>query len=252
MALVLVTGGTGTLGRQLVPLLTNAGHTIRILSRQTRSDVIRGDLTTGDGVDEAVDGVEVIAHCATSPFRRTRQTDVEGTRRLVAGVERQRGALPHLVYTSIVGIDGNPYPYYRQKVAAEKVVAESGLPFTIVRATQFHELFDQIFMRMRGALITFRGVRFQPIDGADVAARVAELVGSPPAGRVADLGGPEVRTMKDLARVYRTARGWRRPVVSVPIAGKIARAFKAGANLAPDHADGTTTWEQWLKTRYER
>lgn len=250
MALVLVTGGTGLLGHHLVPQLRDAGHDVRVLSRKRRADGVLGDLTTGDGLDEAVAGVGVIAHCATSPFRRTRETDVEGTRRLIAAVERQDGPLPHVVFPSIVGIDENPFRYYRHKVAAEQVVTHSGLPWTIVRATQFHELLDQSFTRMRGALLTFRGVRFHPIAGSDVAGRLVELVGAPPAGRVADLGGPEVRTMKDLARVYRKARGLRRPIVSVPIAGKIARAFKDGANLAPEHADGTITWEQWLTSRY--
>jgi uncharacterized protein YbjT (DUF2867 family) len=250
MSRVLVTGGTGGLGQHLVPRLRDSGHDVRILSRRSRPDVIHGDLSTGEGLDEAVAGVDVIAHCASSPFRRTRQTDVEGTRRLVAAVSRRSGPLPHLVYVSIVGVDRNPFPYYRQKLATEKVVVDSGLPFTILRATQFHELLDYAFSRMRPALIAFRGVRFQLLAAEECAARMAELVGDAPAGRVADLGGPEVRTMKDLAGVYRKTRRLRRPLLPIPVAGKIAKAFKDGANLAPDHANGTTTWEQWLKSRY--
>ena len=250
MALVLVTGGTGLLRPYLVPRLRDAGHDVRVLSRKRQADGVVGDLTTGDGLDAAVAGVDVIAHCATSPFRRTRETDVEGTRRLFAAVERQGGPMPHVVFPSIVGIDGNPFPYYRQKAAAEDVVTGSGLPWTMIRFTQFHELLDQIFTRMRGALLTFRRVRFQSIAGSDVADRLVELVDGAPAGRVADIGGPEVRGMKDLAGAYRKARGLRRPIVSIPTAGKIARAFKDGANLVPDHAYGTITWEQWLKTRY--
>jgi uncharacterized protein YbjT (DUF2867 family) len=249
---VLVTGGTGTLGRLLVPRLRDTGHDVRILSRRALPDVVQGDLTTGAGLDTAVAGVDVIAHCASNPLRKTRQTDVEGTRRLVNAVhERGEGPLPHLVYVSIVGVDRNPFRYYRQKLATEHVVTESGLPWTIIRATQFHELLDYAFSRiMRGALFAVRGVRFQVIDADECAARMAELVGAPPAGRVPDIGGPEVRAMNDLARVYRSGRGWRRPVITLPVPGKSAAAFKAGTNLCPDNTYGRVTWEQWLAARY--
>lgn len=256
MALVLVTGGTGTLGRALVPLLLDAGHSVRILSRQTAPSLptgtaaVVGDLRTGDGLANALRDVDVIAHCASSPFRKTHQTDVEGTRRLAAAASAGTGALPHLVYVSIVGVDRIPLSYYRQKFAAEKVVTESGLPWTILRATQFHQLLDYMFSRMPVALFAFRGVRFQVLDAAECATRMAGLVGAPPAGRVADMGGPAARPMVELAREYRRARGWRRPVIAVPAPGKAGRAFKAGDNLAPDHPDGTVTWEQWLAATY--
>jgi uncharacterized protein YbjT (DUF2867 family) len=258
MALVLVTGGTGTLGRALVPQLIDAGHAVRVLSRQSAPSLppgataVVGDLRTGDGLADALVDVDVIAHCASSPFRRTHQTDVEGTRRLVAAASAGSGALPHLVYVSIVGVDRIPFPYYRQKFAAEKVVIESGLPWTILRATQFHQLLDYMFSRMPGALFAFRGLRFQVLDAAECATRMAALVGAPPAGRVADMGGPIARPMVELAREYRQARGWRRPLVSMPAPGKAARALKAGANLCLDHPDGTLTWEQWLAETYAR
>ncbi|MBA3654776.1 MAG: NAD(P)H-binding protein, partial [Actinobacteria bacterium] len=269
MALVLVTGGTGTLGRLLVTRLDDAGHDVRILSRRpgpgperprragstgperalragSTGRLFQGDLRTGEGLDAAVAGVDVIAHCASSPLRQTDETDVEGTRRLIAAVTAQAGgALPHLVYVSIVGVDRNPFPYYRRKLQTERVVTESGLPWTILRATQFCELLDYTFTAMRVALFALGGVRFQLLDAGECATRMAELVDGPPAGRAADLGGPEVRTMADLARVYRRARGWRRPVVPVPAFGKSAAAFKGGANLCPDNAEGRTTWEQW-------
>jgi uncharacterized protein YbjT (DUF2867 family) len=250
MALVLVTGGTGTLGKHLVRRLKDGGHQTRILSRQARPDVVQGDLTTGAGLDAAVDGVDVIAHCASSPFRRTQQTDVEGTRRLVEAAARRPGSPPHLVYVSIVGVDRIPFAYYKAKYATEQVVTSSDLPWTILRGTQFHELLAYSFSRMKGALFAMRGVRFQLLAADECAARMATLVGGAPTGRIDDMGGPEERGMADLARAYKKARGWRRPVIEVPVPGKAAAAFKAGANLCADHADGIETWEQWLAKTY--
>jgi uncharacterized protein YbjT (DUF2867 family) len=248
VALVLVTGGTGTLGTKLVPRLQADGHTVRILSRRPGgSGVVQGDLRTGAGLSAAVDGVDVIAHCASSPFRHTKDTDVDGTRRLVEAIGPAR---PHLVYVSIVGVDRIPFGYYRQKFATEQVIAESDVPWTILRATQFPELLDDAFSRMKGALVAMRGIRFQLLAADECAARLAALVDGAPAGRVDDMGGPEVRSMADLARGYRRVRGWRRPILPLPAPGKAGRAFKAGYNLAPDHTDGTLTWEQWLANRY--
>src|SRR3990172_6438701 len=149
MTNILVTGGSGGLGSELVPRLAAAGHTVRVLSRRprppsTNTEWAQGDLATGEGLAEAVSGVDAVIHAATSPFRRTRQTDVEGTRRLLdaAGAAGE----PHFFYISIVGIDRIPLPYYKAKLAAEKLVEESAIPYTILRATQFHSLIDR-FLR---------------------------------------------------------------------------------------------------------
>jgi uncharacterized protein YbjT (DUF2867 family) len=252
VALVLVTGGTGQLGREVVPRLVSNGHDVRLLSRQDRPtrpsgvEAVRGDVLTGDGIDRAVSGVDVVVHCATSPFRRTRRTEVDGTRQLTTAAARARR--PHLVYVSIVGVDRHPLPYYKAKRAAEVVVEAAGLPHTIQRATQFHSLIDGFLTRLARlpVLPVPRGVRFQPIDAAEVAARLVSLVDAGPAGHVADMGGPEVRGFDDLARAWLGARGRSRRVAELPIAGRIARAFKDGVNLCPAHADGTLTWEDWL------
>ena len=251
MALVLVTGGTGQLGREVVPRLVSGGHDVRLLSRQDRPsrpdgvEAVRGDVLTGDGLDRAVAGVDVVVHCATSPFRRTRRTEVDGTRRLTVAARRGR---PHLLYISIVGVDRHPLPYYKAKRSAEMAIEAAGLPYTILRATQFHSLLDAFLTRLARlpVLPAPRGVRFQPVDAREVATRVVALVGAGPSGRVADIGGPEVRGLDDLARAWLCARGRSHRVVGFPIAGRAARAFKEGVNLCPDHKDGNVTWEGWL------
>ena len=240
-ARVLITGATGTLGRSVLPAASAAGHHIRALSRAARTDDsgvrwCRGDLLAGSGIDEAVDGVDVIVHCAT---QGTRDKDVTSMQNLISAA--RRAGVDHLIYVSIVGIDAIPLPYYRTKLRVEKALEGSGLGHTILRATQFHDLIATIFSMQRYSpvLWTLRDVRFQPIDTRDVAIRLVELVGSAPAGRVRDIGGPTVHTHTELARQYLAARGSRRAAIAVPVPGRVVAGYRSGANLAPDNAVGT-------------
>lgn len=147
MSSILVTGGTGAVGREVVTRLLTAGHDVRVLSRRAAGQVpgagalgdadwFTGDLRSGAGLDEAAAGAEVIVHCA-SDFRRPGR-DLGATRNLI-GAAKRHGA-PHLVYVSIVGVDRIPLGYYRTKLQAEHLTKGSGLPWTILRATQFHDL----------------------------------------------------------------------------------------------------------------
>jgi uncharacterized protein YbjT (DUF2867 family) len=245
---LLVTGATGTLGRELVGAATAAGHHVRAMSRRSHAGYTgvhwsQGDLLTGEGVDAAVDGIEVIVHCAT---QGTRDKDVASTENLVAAA--RRAGVAHIVYVSIVGIDRIPLPYYQTKLRVERALESSGVGHTILRATQFHDLIKTSFsiQRFSPVLCTLRGVRFQPIHTRDVAARLVELVDGEPMGRAADIGGPTVHTHAELARMYLSARGSRRPVVDVPVPGRIARGYRTGANLAPDRPVGTLGFSDYL------
>ncbi len=128
MTTVLVTGGTGLLGRTVVAQLAAAGHDARILTRATRggpyrSERVVGDLTTGAGLEAAVDGVAAIVHLASDP-RHAQRVDVAGTRRLIEAAHR--AGRPHLVYVSIVGVDRIPWRYYGAKAIVEQDVAAPG------------------------------------------------------------------------------------------------------------------------------
>ena len=248
----LVTGGTGSLGRRVVDRLRAAGVGVRILSRSRRGGTFRGDLLTGEGLERAVEGVDVIVHCASSPIRRSRRTDVGGTELLLQAAEK--AGVSHVVYVSIVGVDRNPhYFYYRVKRDTEKVIARSPVPLTILRATQFHGfLLGHIRLLNRGPFAFVpRGFRVQSIDIGEAADRLAELALSEPAGRVPDIGGPEVRTYADLARSYLVTAGKHGRVVEVPVPGKTARAFREGAHLCPDQKYGKFGWEQFLTQTLE-
>jgi uncharacterized protein YbjT (DUF2867 family) len=255
---VLVTGGTGTLGRLVVERLREAGREVRVLTRQGRQggegvEFVTGDLATGDGVEAAVEGIEIIVHCAGST-----KGDEDKARHLVEAASC--AGAQHLAYISVVGADRVPvvsgidramFGYFGSKLAAERIVADSGLPWTTLRATQFHDL---TFMTMRQmakmpVIPVPAGFRFQPVDSGEVADRLVELALGKPAGLVPDIAGPRVYEMADLVRGYLRAAGKRRPIVPVRLPGEAAKAFRAGANLAPDRAVGHRTWEDFLAGR---
>ena len=254
MTRVLVTGGTGSLGRQLVPRLERAGHTVRVMSRRKPDPSVREwmqvDLSTGARLEQAVDSMQVIVHCATSPIRATRIVDVDGTRKLL---EYARTAnVAHFIYISIVGIDRVPYPYYQHKLAAEQVVENSRVPHTILRATQFHALLDTWLSPLVRFPFAFlpTDFQFQPMDEGECADRLVECVRDDARGRVPDVGGPEVLRLGDIARSWMRAQNKIPRIVHLPVPGKIALGFRNGYTMVPQNPYGKITWEQWLKSKF--
>lgn len=259
MTRVLVTGGSGVLGRQLVPRLAAAGHTVRVMSRQPRPssaapalEWATAELASGEGLVAAVAGVEAVVHAASSPARDTGQVDVDGTQRLIAAA-RQAGA-GHLIYISIVGIDRHPLAYYRFKLATEQVIEQGGMPWTILRTTQFHELIDAILRAsVRGPRLELdQDFQYQPLAAAEAAEALAQAVGRGPAGRLPDLAGPELKTAGELARAWLAARGESLLVVHRPQPGPEAAAYRAGLNTTQSGQMGHQRWAEWLAARYGR
>ncbi|WP_030446551.1 SDR family oxidoreductase [Actinocatenispora sera] len=246
MTRVLVTGGTGVLGRALVERLKERAE-VRVLSRREGlpTGSVRGDLESGTGLAQALDGVDAIAHCATSADYRHPERDVAQTRRLLA----ERGERP-LTYISIVGVDEIPFAYYRAKLNSELAIAQSGAPWTVLRATQFHDLVLR-FLRpiARPPIALVPNLTVQPVDVGDVADRMADLVLGEPAGRVPDMGGPEVTALPDLMRTYLSVAGLQRRVLRMPVRlpGRTMAAFRGGAHLTPDHPDGRVTFAEYLE-----
>jgi len=256
MSRVLITGGTGVLGREVAPRLAAAGYMVRVMSRRAapaegvQTEWAQAQIETGEGLAGAVAGVDAIVHCASSPFRRTRAVDVEGTRRLLEAAKA--AGVAHMVYISIVGIDRIPLPYYKHKLAAERLIEESGVPYSILRAPQFFTLMDDILRNLLRLPIGFypAGFKFQPIDPGEVAERIVRQVESGPGGRLPEIAGPEVRTAGELARAWLKARGRRRLLLPLPLFGKVAAAYRAGYNCAPESKYGRITWAEWLSHRY--
>jgi uncharacterized protein YbjT (DUF2867 family) len=143
------------------------------------------------------------------------------------------------------------FGYFEAKLAAERAVADSGLPWTTLRATQFHDLTLMTAQQMaRLPVIPVpAGFRFQPVDAGEVADRLVGLALGTPAGLVDDMAGPRVYEMAELLRGYLRASHRHRLIVPLWLPGKAARAFRAGANLNPDRAVGRRTWEDFLAAR---
>ncbi|MEU5534855.1 NAD(P)H-binding protein [Streptomyces sp. NPDC020362] len=241
MTTILVTGGTGTLGRLVTERLRADGHEVRVLSRHAQPYAV--DLREGGaGLDAALAGVATVVHCASSP----RGGDEQAADHLIAAA--QRAGVGHLAYISIVGVDRVPFGYYRSKLAVERRIEESGLGWTVLRATQFHDLLVTLFQGLSKPPLMPVPARVadQPVEVAEVADRLAELAVGAPAGRVPDMAGPEVRSFDSLARAYLRATGRRRAVANVPLLGGTYRAFRAGGHLAPDRAVGKVTFEEYL------
>lgn len=268
---VLLTGGTGTLGKELLPKLAEAGHDVVAFSRRPLPDDVPatcavGDLSTGEGIEEAIRGCDVVLHAATAGFgdRYTFRwamfhragVDVRGTQLLLEAAKRV--GVSHFLFTSIVGMDRVPYwpniyRYFKHKLAAERLVRESSIPWTIARMTQFHPLLDQIFewqLRMPGP-VTVLDAPGQPIDPSDAADHVIARLSGNPTHDVVEAGGPEVLSARQIVDAWTARRGVKRKARVVRAPGKIGRAMAEGALTCPDKAIGTVTWEQWLD-RYRR
>jgi uncharacterized protein YbjT (DUF2867 family) len=238
---VLVTGATGTLGRPTVDRLRAAGHDVRALSRRSGPGLVTGDLLTGAGIEAAVTGSGTVVHLATG-YRRKDAVIAQ----TLLDAARQAG-VAHVVLISIVGIDHIPLGYYRDKVEIERLVTESGVPHTILRATQFHTLVEQLLSAQRRLPVLLApSFDVQSIDPEEVADRLVELASSAPAGRVPDIGGPAVRPLPELARVWAAARGSRRRVVPTRLPGKVFAGYRAGHNLVPGAPYGRGTFEEYL------
>ena len=244
---ILLTGGTGTLGQLVLPRLRAADQTVRVTSRSAHPasdgvEYVVADFLSGTGLDAAVTGVDTIIHCAGNA-----KDDERMTRNLVRAAERAK--VRHLVFISVVGANADTYAYFRAKLAAERAVRESGLGWTILRASQFHDLILGVLRVLTKSPVvpTVTGFQVQPIDADVVAARLVELaLADEPQGRVEDMAGPRVYPMRELVKSYLDATGKRRALVPMRMPGRAARRFAAGVNLAPDHAAGGRTWEEFL------
>ncbi|MCU1477823.1 MAG: NAD-dependent epimerase/dehydratase family protein [Subtercola sp.] len=246
---LLVTGGTGTIGSCVVPMLREAGRDVRIFTRHARPaqpgiEQVEGDTVTGRGLAEALVGVDVVLHLAGG----AKGDDIAA--RKLAAAARNGTDVRHLILISVVGADQMPIGYFRAKARAERAFAESGLPYTVLRAAQLHEFVLPIIRGMaRLPLLPVPGgLRFEPVHVDEVAARLTELALGEPVGRVPDIAGPEVLDIQQLETDYRDAKdARRRRGVPIRLPSAVGRAYRAGANLAHDPVlRGERTWREFL------
>ncbi|WP_170323771.1 SDR family oxidoreductase [Cryptosporangium phraense] len=252
---VLVVGGTGEAGRAAVRALVARGHTVRALSRSGKTDVpgaigYRADLTTGDGLDQALSNVDAVIdafNVQSQSYAVARAAFVGATERLLAA-ERDAGVRHH-VLLSIVAIDDSPYAYYRAKEAQEQAVVAGGVPYTILRATQFHEFAGQLAGRLKfGPFVLVPQFVTRPVAVSEVGEALADAVEAGSSGRAPDLFGPRVERVSDMARRTLKAHGTRAVVVPLPLPGKVGAMMRSG------HAGGDgvgreshLTFDEWVR-----
>ena len=244
MHTILVTGGTGTLGKHVVERLRSNGHTVRSVSRHphpTDEDAFAVDLRNGTGLNTALEGVDTVVHCASAPTGG----DIASATQLIRAARAAQ--VEHLVYISIVGCDRVPLGYYRTKHLVEEALLASSLGTTVLRATQFHDLVQGLCARLaRLPVMPVPDVPIQPVDVEEVASRLAELAVGPPSERVPDMGGPQVETFEELARTYLESVGSNKRLWPVNPPGAIMAAARSGGLLAPDRAAGGRTFAEFM------
>ena len=243
---IAVAGGTGLVGRLVVEEVRAAGHTPVVLARSTGVD-----LTTGAGLDEALDGVDAVVDVSnvttTSRARSVAFFEAATGNLLAAGA---RAGVAHHVALSIVGVDRVGLGYYRGKLAQEALVlgsgASGGVAGSVLRATQFHEFASQMLAR-GGPFALAPRMLTQPVAAREVAVALAELAAGEPVGLAPDLAGPERQQMSDMVRRLQRARGGRRPVLPVRFPGATGKAMLQGGLLPTGPGPrGSRTFDEWL------
>jgi uncharacterized protein YbjT (DUF2867 family) len=246
---VLVTGGTGTLGQLVVVELARRDVAVRSFSRGLRGqnrfgETVIGDLVSGEGLAEALEGVTTVIHCAHDSSAP--DNSITGAGNLLKA--SKAAGVTHFVYISIAGIEpAADFPYYGVKLEEERMVMDSGLGWSILRSAQFCTLVHAVLTRLNKANFVMsvpRDITFRPIAVETVAHRLADIAMGPPQQRCRDLVGPQTRSLEDLAREWLQFRGRKKIVLPFPSS---TPGFKAFRKLAHGDADEAgPDWTQWL------
>lgn len=232
------------LGRRVVHELLYRGHEVRSLSR--RSPEYRIDLATGEGLEAALAGCDAVVD-ASNGAANAGQVLVEGAKRLLAAEEA--AGVGHHVCVSIVGCERIPQGYYRAKASQERIVEQGRVPWTIVRATQFHEFVAGLFEQAgRWKVMPLLRVPLQTVAVAEVARAVADTAeGAPRHGRI-EIAGPETIDAREMIRAWRAVTGRRAIPLPIPLPGRLGSALRSGAATAQaPHVRGKTRFQTWLQ-----
>jgi uncharacterized protein YbjT (DUF2867 family) len=249
---VAILGGTGTAGGALARELVRRRHAVRLLSRRPPRTPVEGtehavvDVATGAGLPGALEGADGVVD-AVNATRHAERVMLAGTRRIAAAAAE--AGVGHLVGLSIVGCDRTPLAYYRVKTEQERVIEAAGVPWSVLRATQFHDLPAWVFaLAARWHLLPAGRLPLQPVAVGDAAAALADLVEAGPSGRRA-IAGPRIERLGELARTWRVATGTRALPLPVPLATPALRAIARGSLCDPSAPRGSVTFADWLARR---
>lgn len=241
---IAVAGGSGTVGRHTVEAVRAAGHDAVVLSRSQGVDLV-----TGKGLDYALAGADAVIDVASIDTLKASaaiEFFTAATGNLVSAAAN--AGVRHVVLLSIVGIDRIPFDYYAGKIAQEKIIEASRVPWTILRATQFHEFAAQMFARAKlGPIHLAPNARTQPVAAREVGTRLATLASAGPQGRVRDLAGPREEQLSDMVRAFARREGYRGWIPRLNVPGPQMAGMRAGHALPGPDADlGHQSFAEWL------
>jgi len=239
-----IAGGTGTVGRAVVAAAQQRGHATRVISRQDGVDVRAG--IGLDAVLRGADAVIDVLNITSTSERKATEYFTETTTRLLES--EKRAGVPHHVALSIIGVDRAPHGYYGAKFAQEQAVAAGDVPWTIQRASQFHDFAAQMFGRLAfGPLHPAVLMRTQPVDVREIGERLVALAEQPAQGRARDFAGPREEDLAEMMRAWATHTGRRAWMPRIALPGAFGRAMRDGTVLPDTHAElGRITFAHWL------
>ena len=251
---ILVIGGSGLVGRPTASELVRRGHTVAVLTRSGAggppgTQAFAGDVTTGEGVVTALEGVDCVVDCGNVvTVRRKAAVDFFTTTTRRLGELGKAAGVGHHVVLGIVNSDKIGFPYFVGKVAQERTALDGPVPATVLRATQFHEFAGQVLGQLRVGRWSFvPEALIQPIAAAEVGVALAEVVEAGPKGRVGDIAGPRQERLTDMARQVVAHRGERRTVVGLRLPGRTpARHARRRSTPRRDAVLRGPTFREWL------
>ncbi|MCR8671281.1 SDR family oxidoreductase [Agrococcus sp. HG114] len=249
---IVVIGGSGNAGSAIVRALGRRGVVAAPMSRSGKAIAgapgVRADVVSGEGLGAALEGAEVVVDALNSRNPLDLRPFTIGARNVVQAAER--AGVARVVLLSILGVERSRFAYHRRKRQQELAYLESPLETSIVRAAQFHEWSVDQFEAgsALGAIPVALGGRLQPVAVSEVAELVAHEALEPSGKRFTEIGGPEVRVSRDLARAWQQATGARGIIVNGPFPPSLLDYLRSGANLTEQHK-GRITFEEWLSRR---
>ena len=252
---LLVTGGSGTLGSAIIKQAIEDGrYEVRTISTDPGKHsfpkecrVFKSDLTTANGLEHALKDVQLIIHCASS-VTDPQHVDFDGTANLIAVLDRS--VFENLEFVSIAGIDHTDHPYYMMKLKVEQLIAGSGILYSILRATQFHEYVVDFIKSLKATdhdINVPSGLKFQTIAVPELAEILLAMVTAKASGAITTVGGPEIMALEHMAADYLNAIGSQQQLNMVDASQPREFRFRTGANLVPDSKFGKITWARFLE-----
>lgn len=251
---ILVTGATGQLGSALLNQFENTDYSVQMTSRRKPEckgnfDWVYSDMLSGQGLEEAAKDVDVVIHAATSPMKKTKDIEVSGFGNFLSKLPH----IKHFIYPSIVGIENIPFKYYRYKYEAEELLKNSFIPYTIVRATQFHGFVDSLFLSKPVFKRYFipGNIKFQSVDVGEFANHLISLINKGPLGRTDEFAGPKIMTLREMAELKIKINNQPNKVYSFSFPGKLYKALLDGKNTNHIQKVGKVTFEDFLRNKMD-